>query len=302
MPDCLLDAVLDAVLEDGFADLVERGAYRRNLRQYIVALAALVPQPFQAVGVTGDAREPLGDVLAGGIVGQMGNRRYDFLENYLPSPLGGYLAFISAIPFPPAKSQELWLGISRTREQWYASVIAPPTQVCNSARPLSGLMARPLVMEPPSHAVAPGQMPMASPHTIIPVTQGVVLSSGEPGMSTEQQDQATNKARQRRQLRERRFLILGIALLFLLGGATLWILNSQGLVRGSWSNTLLIIFTVLGVVVGLFQWLFPISTAPRNALIAGVYLDGRHKICYIPDYPGGTQQHRARYLFSLCCR
>jgi hypothetical protein len=45
-------------------------------------------------------------------------------------------------------------------------------------------------------------------------------------MSTQRQEQASGKARQRRQLRERRFLILGIALLFLLGGAAMWILNS----------------------------------------------------------------------------
>lgn len=83
-------------------------------------------------------------------------------------------------------------------------------------------------------------------------------------MSTQQQEQASSKARQRKQLRERRFLILGIALLFLLGGATLWILNSQGIVRGSWSSALLIVFTVLGVVVGLFQWLFPITSPPQQ--------------------------------------
>ena len=81
-------------------------------------------------------------------------------------------------------------------------------------------------------------------------------------MSTQQQKQASSKTRERKQLRERRFLILGIALLFLLAGATLWILNSQGIVRGSWSSTLLIVFTVLGIVVGLFQWLFPITSPP----------------------------------------
>src|SRR5260370_31764455 len=86
------------------------------------------------------------------------------------------------------------------------------------------------------------------------------MSPGDQSMSTEQQEQAATKARQRKQLRERRFRLLGIALRSLLGGATLWILNSQGIVRGSWSSALLIVFTVLGVVVGLFQWLFPITS------------------------------------------
>jgi tetratricopeptide (TPR) repeat protein len=103
-------------------------------------------------------------------------------------------------------------------------------------------------------------------------------------MSTQQQEQASGKARQRRQLRARRFLILGIALLFLLGGAALWILNSQGLVRGSWSSTLLIIFTVLGVVVGLVQWLFPISSPPpqQHADTAAV-LPTPHIIVQVPQ-------------------
>ena len=103
-------------------------------------------------------------------------------------------------------------------------------------------------------------------------------------MPTEQQEQAESRARQRRQLRERRFLILGVALLFLLGGATLWILNSQGIVRGSWSSSLLIIFTVLGVVVGLFQWLFPISSpAPPPRADAGATLPPPQIIVQVPQ-------------------
>jgi tetratricopeptide (TPR) repeat protein len=103
-------------------------------------------------------------------------------------------------------------------------------------------------------------------------------------MSRQQQEHAFSKARQRKQLRERRFLILGIALLFLLGGATLWILNSQGIVRGSWSSALLIVFTVLGVVVGLFQWLFPItSPPPQQHADAAAALPTPHIIVQVPQ-------------------
>jgi hypothetical protein len=74
MLDRFSNAVLDMLLQDGFTHLVERGAYRRDLRQHVVAVAALVPQSFEAVGVTGDARKPFGDVLAGWIVCYMGHR------------------------------------------------------------------------------------------------------------------------------------------------------------------------------------------------------------------------------------
>lgn len=70
----------------------------------------------------------------------------------------------------------------------------------------------------------------------------------------------TQQSRQkRRRLIEKRIVIATVAILFLVAAATLWILNSQGIIQGSWSNILLIIFTFTGVLVGLFQWLFPIS-------------------------------------------
>ena len=74
MPDRLLNAVLNVLLQDGFAHLIERGTHRRDLRQHVVAVPAFFPQPFEAAGVTGDAREPLGDLLAGSIVCYMGHR------------------------------------------------------------------------------------------------------------------------------------------------------------------------------------------------------------------------------------
>src|SRR5436853_3389603 len=77
-------------------------------------------------------------------------------------------------------------------------------------------------------------------------------------MSIQQQEQAA-KTKERKLLQEKRLAIAIIAILFLVGGATLWILNSQGIIQGSWSSILLIIFTVLGVVIGLFQWLFPVT-------------------------------------------
>lgn len=58
------DGVLDVVFQDSLAYLVERGAYSCDLCQHIVTLAPLFPQPLKAIGMTGDAGEPFGDVLA----------------------------------------------------------------------------------------------------------------------------------------------------------------------------------------------------------------------------------------------
>ncbi len=43
MLDRLGDTVLDVVFQDGFADLVEPGTNRGNLRQHVIALTPLIP-------------------------------------------------------------------------------------------------------------------------------------------------------------------------------------------------------------------------------------------------------------------
>lgn len=68
-------------------------------------------------------------------------------------------------------------------------------------------------------------------------------------MATPQQKKA------RKQLIERRVLIVILAVLFLGAAAVLWIFNA-----GSWSNDLSIIFVFTGVLIGLFQWLFPVTS------------------------------------------
>jgi tetratricopeptide (TPR) repeat protein len=66
------------------------------------------------------------------------------------------------------------------------------------------------------------------------------------------------KTRARKQLIERRVLIASIAILFLGVAVVLWIINGQE-ANGSWSNIFSIIFVFAGVLIGLFQWLFPIT-------------------------------------------
>ncbi len=85
-------------------------------------------------------------------------------------------------------------------------------------------------------------------------------------MSQQQQKPQATKRAERRHLQERRILLASIAALFLIGGAVLWILSSQGILRGTPSGLLPIIFTVMGVFIGLFQWLFPVSAGPPQQL------------------------------------
>jgi tetratricopeptide (TPR) repeat protein len=76
-----------------------------------------------------------------------------------------------------------------------------------------------------------------------------------PCMATPQQ----RKSQARKQLIEQRAIIATIAILFLGVAVVLWILNGQGLIQGSWSNIFSIIFVFASVLIGLFQWLFPIT-------------------------------------------
>src|SRR5215472_13207411 len=47
-------------------------------------------------------------------------------------------------------------------------------------------------------------------------------------------------------------VLMGI---IMLTGAILWILSLEGLVTGLWANVMSVIFTFLGVLYGLLQWL-----------------------------------------------
>jgi hypothetical protein len=58
-----------------------------------------------------------------------------------------------------------------------------------------------------------------------------------------------------------RWLIVLVVLALIIVGAILWVEDSQG----PWINVLpVVIITVLGVVIALFQWLFPVSSDAQN--------------------------------------
>ncbi len=79
-------------------------------------------------------------------------------------------------------------------------------------------------------------------------------------MATQQQGQQFDNVQQHEQRRKQprmRWVIASIILLLIVVGAIIWIITSQG----SLTTILpIVIFTVLGVVIGLFQWLFPVSS------------------------------------------
>src|ERR1051326_8271180 len=77
-------------------------------------------------------------------------------------------------------------------------------------------------------------------------------------MTVQQQEQQANSLHKRRNLWPR-LLITGLILLLIGVGTVLWILTSHG----AFTSVLpLVIFTVLGVLIALFQWLFPVSSSP----------------------------------------
>ena len=80
-------------------------------------------------------------------------------------------------------------------------------------------------------------------------------------METQQQGQQLDDSQRHDQQRKRqlrtRWIIAGIALLLIAGGTIFWLVDTQG---SLYAILPIVIFTVLSVVIGLFQWLFPVSS------------------------------------------
>ncbi len=57
-----------------------------------------------------------------------------------------------------------------------------------------------------------------------------------------------------------RLSVVIIAVLLIACGVTISILNIQGIITGSWTNILGVVFTALGIITAIFQWLFPFSS------------------------------------------
>ncbi len=81
-------------------------------------------------------------------------------------------------------------------------------------------------------------------------------------MATQQQGQQFDNPQRHEQRRGRllwkRWLIAGIILLLIAVGTVIWIVTDQGSLTAILP---IVIFTVLSVVIGLFQWLFPVSSS-----------------------------------------
>src|SRR5260370_30094378 len=57
----------------------------------------------------------------------------------------------------------------------------------------------------------------------------------------------------------KRVITASIAILLLLAGALVWILNTERIIQGDWSTILSVVFIALAVIVALLTWLFPFS-------------------------------------------
>lgn len=62
-----------------------------------------------------------------------------------------------------------------------------------------------------------------------------------------------------------RLIIILVALFLFITGGLLWILGEEHIIQGDWSSILPIIFTILGLILALCQWVFPFSS--ENAQI-----------------------------------
>lgn len=111
-------------------------------------------------------------------------------------------------------------------------------------------------------------------------------------MATPQQ----RNMQERKRLIERRALIATVTVLFLAVAVIFWILSAQGVIQGSWSNVLSILFIFLSVLIGLFQWLFPIpgSSSPEAAPLAPVAVPTT-----VPSPPIIVQMHTSDMIASV---
>src|SRR5947209_5233498 len=87
-------------------------------------------------------------------------------------------------------------------------------------------------------------------------------------MATQQQRQQFREPQGRKHFPWMRLIIILIAILLFAAGAIIWILNIGHVIQGAWSFILPVIFTVLGVLFALFQWLFPINSSTPTPHIA----------------------------------
>src|SRR5947209_11101043 len=86
-------------------------------------------------------------------------------------------------------------------------------------------------------------------------------------MTAQQHEQRPSYSNERHSKRSawKRWLIACVILLFIVVGTIIWILSS----RGAFTTILpIVIFTVLGVLIALFQWLFPVSLSTSEHPVA----------------------------------
>ena len=80
------------------------------------------------------------------------------------------------------------------------------------------------------------------------------MTAQQPG---QQSDKSRRESQKRNQLHRIRWIIVIIVLILIAAGTVIWLLTLQG----TWITILpLVIFTILGIIIALFQWLFPVSS------------------------------------------
>src|SRR6266852_8051862 len=92
------------------------------------------------------------------------------------------------------------------------------------------------------------------------------MTAQQPG---QQSDKSRRESQKRYQLHRISWIIVIIVLILMATGTVIWLLNLQG----TWITILpLVIFTILGIIIALFQWLFPVSSNAPDRLSTTIHL------------------------------
>ncbi len=87
-----------------------------------------------------------------------------------------------------------------------------------------------------------------------------------------------------------RFVIGFVALVCLIAGGLIWILNTGRVISGDWSTTMPIVFIVLATVFALLMWLFPFSPVDTKEAVEIPFSIPNPQVSHLPSTPTTSPQ------------
>jgi hypothetical protein len=106
-------------------------------------------------------------------------------------------------------------------------------------------------------------------------------------------------AKQQWHISKARLIIAIISISLIIVAVGIWILNSEHVVRGDWSNIFSIIFFALAVLLPLIQWLYPLSSGkPEPPLSSKVTLIDAALDPHDSPYEQSTENGRTKIIYK----